>query len=177
MKEKIILDKKRGNKEIGLIYHYYKIIEENNVMHIYYTSGSKNYLEKYLEIDVHFHFPMAKVPEIVKAMTEIFYTCNPWKGIWSKTVDLDDSQIHFGPNFEERLQRMTSYTITQKNGKQYGEEGVIFETVDLEWENAEPVYVEDKKRKMPKGLAVLIKGIKDYYNKWQKEHPEYERIK
>ena len=177
MKEKIILDKEKDFEEVGISYHYYKLTEENNVMNIYYTSGCKEYLEKYLEIDVHFHFPMAKVPEIVKAMTGIFYTCNPWKGIWSKTVDLDDSQIHFGPNFEERLQRMTSYTITQENGKDIGEEGVIFETVDLEWEDAEPVYVEDKKRKMPKGLAVLIKGIKDYYNAWQKEHPEYEGIK
>lgn len=177
MKDKIILDKKSVNEEIGLIYHYYKLTEENNVMNIYYSNGSKNYLEKYLEIDVHFHFPMAKVPEIVKAMTEIFYTCNPWKGIWSKTVDLDDSGISFSMDFDERLQRMQRFTIIQSNDKDIGEEGVIFETVHLEWKDADPVYADDKKRKMPKGLAVLIKGIKDYYNAWQKEHPEYERIK
>lgn len=177
MKEKIILDKKSVNEEIGLIYHYYKLTGENNDMHIYYTNGSKNYLEKYLKIQAHFHFPMVKVPEIVKAMTEIFYTCNPWKGIWSSSVDVGDSKIHVGPNFDERSERIKSYTIFQTNDKDIGEEGVIFETVDLQWEDAAPVYVNDKKRIMPKGLAVLIKGIKDYYNAWQKEHPEYEKIK
>ena len=53
MKEKIILDKERENKKIGLIYHYYKLTEENNVMNIYYSNGSKNYLEKYLEMVDH----------------------------------------------------------------------------------------------------------------------------
>ena len=177
MKEKIILDKKRENEEIGLIYHYYKFTEENNVMHIYYTSGCKEYLEKYLEIDVHFHFPMVKVPEIVKAMTDAFYTCHPWKCNWGSGVDLDDSGIGFGINFDERTEKMKCYYILQSNGKRYGDDGYIHEMLDLDWADAADVYVDDKKRIMPKGLAVLIKGIKDYYNEWQKEHPEYERIK
>ena len=187
MKEKIICDFDCEVENIKIFKCYRLVVDENNIMHLYYACKEKEFAidiitnktndETFYVFGNHFHFPMAKVPEVVKAMTECFYTCNPWKNIWGISVDLDDSSISFSINFEERLQRMNRYTIYQTNGKHYGEEGRIHESVDLEWEDAEPVYADDKKRKMPKGLAVLIKGIKDYYNAWQKEHPEYERIK
>lgn len=187
MKDKIIFDfdcEVDGKK----IYKCYRFIcDEDNIMHLYYTCHEKDFGleivtnkigdEKFYAFGSHFHFPMVKVPEIVKGMTEIFYTCNPWKDNWGAGVELDDSRIGFGIQFDERTEKMKYFYIVQSNGKDYGEDGFLHESIDLDWADAADVYVDDKKRIMPKGLAVLIKGIKDYYNTWQKEHPEYEKIK
>ena len=84
--------------------------------------------------------------------------------------------MKLGNRYKELVKQGQDYGIYQTNNKDIGEEDVIHESIDLKWEDATSVYVEDKKRIMPKGLLLLIDGIKDYYNDWQK-HPEYERIK
>ena len=174
MKEKIICDFDCEVENIKIFKCYRLVVDENNIMHLYYACKEKEFAidiitnktndKTFYVFGNHFHFPMAKVPEIVKGMTEIFYTCNPWKGNWGLGVELDDSRIGFGIQFDERTEKMKYYYIVQSNGKDYGEDGFLHESIDLDWADAADVYADDKNRIMPKGLAVLIKGIKDYYN-------------
>ncbi len=168
MKEKIICEPCQG-KEKGILrrYHYFRISEEKDFLILEYTSGPMEYIEKYLEFDACLHLPMEKVPEVVKTMTDAFYLCDSYVRL-SYTITLPDSEFTAGLNFNEMHKDMDGYTFLQDSDK-------IWECIDLEWdaETDQKVPLEGT-RVMPKSLAALIKGLRDFYNEWQKEHPELE---
>ncbi len=130
------------------------------------------YIEKYLEFDARLHFPMEKVPEVVKTMTDAFYLCDPLEARWGYEIALPDSEFGAGMSFDERSWVMDEYSLIQDDNDK------IWESITLEWdaETEEKVPLKGM-RVMPKSLAALIKGLRDFYNEWQKEHPECERMK
>ena len=117
------------------------------------------------------HFPMEKIPEVVKTMTDAFYLGNPLEGRWSYTIALPDSEFTAGLSFDERSWVMDEYSLIQDDGDK------IWEDIDLYWDMETMSKVPLKgTRVMPKSLAALIKGLRDFYNEWQKAHPECERM-
>ncbi len=129
------------------------------------------YIEKYLKFSSRLHFPMEKVPEVVKTMTDAFYLCDLEVRL-SYTITLPDSEFTAGLDFNEMYRHMNEYSLIQDDNDK------IWEDIDLEWdmETMGKVPLEGT-RVMPKSLAALIKGLRDFYNEWQKEHPEFERMK
>lgn len=172
MKEKVICEPCQG-KEKGILrrYHYFKISEKKDILIIEYTSGPMEYIEKYLDFDACLHIPMKRVPEVVKTMTDAFYLGNPLEGRWSYTIALPDSEFTAGLSFDERSWVMDEYSLIQDDGDK------IWEDIDLYWDMETMSKVPLKgTRVMPKSLAALIKGLRDFYNEWQKAHPECERM-
>lgn len=130
-----------------------------------------NFIRKYLEFDASFHFPMEKIPEVVKTMADAFYLGNPLEGRWGYTITLPDSKFRAAMSFDERSWVMDEYSLIQDGDK-------IWEDIDLYWDMETMSKVPLKgTRVMPKSLAALIKGLRDFYNEWQKAHPECERMK
>ncbi|MBD5437159.1 MAG: hypothetical protein HDR37_01035 [Treponema sp.] len=114
---------------------------------------------------------MEKISEVVKTMTDAFYLGNPLEGRWSYTIALPDSKFTAGLSFDERSWNMDMYSLIQDDGDK------IWESIRLEWDMETMSKVPLKStRVMPKSLAALIKGLRDFYNEWQKAHPEFERI-
>ena len=173
MKEKIICEPCQG-KEKGVLrrYHYFKISGKKDILIIEYTSGPMEYIEKYLEFDASFHFPMEKIPDVVKTMTDAFYLCNPLEGRWGYTIALPDSKFRAAMSFNEMYWVMDEYSLVQDDGDK------IWEDIDLYWDMETKSKVPLKgTRVMPKSLDALIKGLRDFYNEWQKDHPECEQLK
>lgn len=66
---------------------------------------------------------------------------------------------------------MDGYTLLQDGDK-------IWEDFTMRWDMETMSKVPLKgTRVMPKSLAALIKGLRDFYNEWQKAHPKCERMK
>ncbi len=120
-----------------------------------------NFIRKYLEFDASFHFPIQKMPEVVKAMTDAFYLCNPIEGRWGYTVVFPDSEFRAAMSFDERSWVMDEYSLIQDDNDK------IWEDIDLHWDadTMEKVPLKGM-RVMPKSLAALIKGLRDFYNEW-----------
>ncbi len=172
MKEKIICIPANG-KENGDLrnYHYFQLsVSADNMLQLNCDDGPMEYIEKYLDFEARFHFPMEKVPEVVKTMMDAFYLCDLYLRL-SYTITLPDSEFTAGLDFNEMHKDMDGYTLLQDGDK-------IWEDITLRWdvETDQKVPLEGT-RVMPKSLAALIKGLRDFYNEWQKGHPECERLK
>lgn len=171
MKEKIICIPAERKEEEIRGYHYFKLQESKGNLLLFCAYGGMNFIRKYLEFDASFHFSMEKVPEVVRTMTDAFYLGNPLEGRWSYTIALPDSEFTAGLSFDERSWVMDEYSLIQDDGDK------IWEDIDLYWDMETMSKVPLKgTRVMPKSLAALIKGLRDFYNEWQKAHPEFERI-
>lgn len=173
MKEKIICIPAEGKEKGDLRnYHYFQLcISADNVLQLNFSEGPMEYIEKYLKFSSRCHFPMEKISEVVKTMTDAFYLGNPLEGRWSYTIALPDSKFTAGLSFDERSWNMDMYSLIQDDGDK------IWESIRLEWDMETMSKVPLKStRVMPKSLAALIKGLRDFYNEWQKAHPECERM-
>ncbi len=181
MKEKIICIPAEGKEEEIRGYHYFKLQESNDNLLLFCAYGGMNFIRKYLEFDASFHFPIQKMPEVVKAMTDAFYLCNPWEPGKDNGfgVELEDSYFSASLEFADWMPSpyfMDCFFIAQRNFRE--DEKEIHETITLRWDadTMEKVPLKGT-RVMPKSLAALIKGLRDFYNEWQKGHLEFERMK
>lgn len=181
MKEKIICEFLRKNGDVDIYDCFRFVCENDSILKLYYIQKMKDFAldwllnkadnPEYKIFGSRLHFPMEKVPEVVKTMTDAFYLCDPLEARWSYTIALPDSEFTAGLDFDERSWVMDGYTLLQDGDK-------IWEDFTMRWdaETEEKVPLKGT-RVMPKSLAALIKGLRDFYNEWQKEHPEFERMK
>ena len=173
MKEKIICIPAEWKEKGDLRnYHYFQLcVSDDDMLQLNFSEGPMEYIEKYLKFSSRLRFPMERVPEVVKTMTDAFYLGNPLEGRWGYTIALPDSKFRAGLSFDERSWVMDEYSLIQDDNDK------IWEHIRLEWDMETMSKVPLKgTRVMPKSLAALIEGLRDFYNEWQKAHPEFERI-
>ena len=189
MKEKIIWEFLEKNGDIEIYDCFRFVCEDDAILKLYYIRKMKDFAldwlmnkadnPEYKIFGSRLHFPMEKVPEVVKTMTDAFYLCNPWEpGKDGFVVKLEDSYFSASIVFADWMPSpyfMDSFFIAQRNFRE--DERQIHETINLEWDMETMSKVPlNGMRVMPKSLAALIKGLRDFYNEWQKAHPECERM-
>ena len=181
MKEKIIWEFLEKNGDIEIYDCFRFVCEDDAILKLYYIRKMKDFAldwlmnkadnPEYKIFGSRLHFPMEKIPDVVKTMTDAFYLGNPLEGRWSYTIALPDSEFTAGLSFDERSWVMDEYSLIQDDGDK------IWEDIDLYWDMETKSKVPLKgTRVMPKSLAALIEGLRDFYNEWQKAHPECERM-
>lgn len=181
MKEKIIWEFLEKNGDIEIYDCFRFVCEDDAILKLYYIRKMKDFAldwlmnkadnPEYKIFGSRLHFPMEKIPEVVKTMTDAFYLGNPLEARLSYTIALPDSEFTAGLSFDERSWVMDEYSLIQDDGDK------IWEDIDLYWDMETMSKVPlNGMRVMPKSLAALIKGLRDFYNEWQKAHPECERM-
>jgi|GEM_PF-2740674 len=191
MKEKIICEFLRKNGDVDIYDCFRFVCENDSILKLYYIQKMRDFAldwllnkadnPEYKIFGSRLHFPMEKVPEVVKAMTDAFYLCNPWEPGKDNGfgVELEDSYFSASLEFADWMPSpyfMDCFFIAQRNFRE--DEKEIHETITLRWDadTMEKVPLKGT-RVMPKSLAALIKGLRDFYNEWQKGHLEFERMK
>lgn len=181
MKEKIICEFLEKNGDVKIYDCFRFICEDDAILKLYYIRKMKDFAldwlmnkadnPEYKIFGSRLHFPMEKIPDVVKTMTDAFYLCDPLEARLSYTIALPDSECTAGLSFDERSWVMDEYSLIQDDGDK------IWEDIDLYWDMETMSKVPlNGMRVMPKSLAALINGLRDFYNEWQKAHPECERM-
>ncbi|MBN2737237.1 MAG: hypothetical protein JXR70_09675 [Spirochaetales bacterium] len=110
--------------------------------------------------------PMQYIPDFIGLITKAFF-CNDYnEGYYEKFID--DIRLFSSVYIDER-----GFIITElRFGVEYAEsdEG---DFASLQWPNLMFPLKDLSKRIMPPSLAWLLDTLKNYYNEWQKNHPEH----
>ena len=165
------------------MYHYFDINIDKDTITVKVADCGEDFSEEKNSYDAIWHIPVQKVPELIKNITEYFYTFNPYKETdWEKYyTNLGDSFFEFDLNLDERSLEFKNIWLGQSNDhKIFWDKGaeIYIHGFTMEWNDkyATPMELEGK-RIMPKSLKAFLEGMKKTYNTWQKKHPDYERIK